>query len=125
MWPTELDDLSQSHQDALTVQHSISAILGMARDLAVHGNMQQRTAVFALLIAGAAASRMEDKMMALNLLRMFEESALGRNTRATRMLLECIYRRKDEQKSRGLSEHVDWMLVAQEYGCQHIVHFGL
>ena len=125
MWPNQAGDLDPNGTDLMEVQQAITDILKISTGIVTRGDLQQRSAVLALLLAGNASRNEDERYSALELLKRFEETGLGCNTRATRTLFEAILRRKDELKASGLPEHVDWILMAQELGWQHLVNFGL
>ena len=125
MWPAQAEDLDRRGNDFVEVQQSVTDILKATSDIVARGDTQQRSAVLALLLAGNASRNENERYSALELLKRFEETSLGCNTRATRILFEAVLKKKDELRASGFSEHVDWIGMAQELGWQHLVNFGL
>ena len=76
-------------------------------------------------MAGVASNIPEDKMRALDFMKVFERESVGSNTGATRRFLEEVYtRQKASMERTGSALEVDWIGVSEEMG-QHIVNFGL
>jgi hypothetical protein len=123
MWPTQRTDTDASQYET-ELGYAVGAVLKIAKELVAHDQLQQRSAVFALLLAGIAASSAKDKIAALDLLRAFESDSLGSNTRATRIVLETVYQRQNESRNRGLTVGIDWPEVAKELGYHDLVNFG-
>lgn len=75
--------------------------------------------VFPLFMAGFASDHPSDKEEALNLLVALEKESMGKVARASRELLEIVYRRQDEELSRaGHALNVDWVQILIETGLQ-------
>ena len=124
MWPTQRRDTEPAHYES-EISYAVHAILKLATDLANRQHLQQRFAIFALLMAGIASNVQEDKMRALDLMKIFERESVGSNTRATRRFLEEVYTRQQNSLERmGTTVDIDWIKVSEEMG-QHIVNFGL
>ena len=124
MWPTQVDDLAASEDVRLEIQDAVSTVIRVAQESVANGDLQQRTTVFALFLAGVSSIDIDERVASIGLLKDFEEVSLGCNTQATRMLLEAVVRRKDELSYDGVAMHVDWMLMAQELGWEHLVNYG-
>ena len=124
MWSTQRRDTEPSHYEQ-EISYAVQAILKLTNDLIGRQHLQQRFVVFALLMAGMAASLQDDKIRALELLKVFEQESVGSNTRATRKFLEEIYvRQRDSLARKGSTLDIDWLEVSASMG-QHIVNFGL
>lgn len=124
MWPSQIDDLDATEDRRLEVQNAVSAVISVAKDSVANGDLQQRTTVFALFLAGVSSTDIDERVVLIGLLRDFEDVSLGCNTQATRILLEAVLRRQDELEFDGLATHVDWILMAQEMGWEHLVNYG-
>ena len=60
----------------------------------------------------------QERHEALNLMGRMEMESIGRNTRATRELLEGVYKKQDE--GQGTTGQVDWVSMLGERGLQLI-----
>lgn len=62
-----------------------------------------------------------ERVLALGLMERMERESIGRNTRATRELLEDVYKRVDAGEGGGQGNSgVDWVRVLGERGLQLI-----
>lgn len=99
------------------LSHSAHEIIQLTRSIISSGHHELRFAVFPLFMAGYVLPK-PDRELALGLMERMERESIGRNTRATRELLEEVYKREDEDRT-GLSG-VDWISVLGERGLQLI-----
>ncbi|KAL8997162.1 MAG: hypothetical protein Q9169_003489 [Polycauliona sp. 2 TL-2023] len=117
-------------------QHEISIssseILTLTRNIIASGHHELRFAVLPLFMAGLVLPR-DERGQALRLMEGMEMESIGRNTRATRELLEAVYAVQDEQSwGRQYQQHpigegggggggdVDWIRMLGERGLQLI-----
>ncbi|KAL8928268.1 MAG: hypothetical protein Q9208_001978 [Pyrenodesmia sp. 3 TL-2023] len=92
-------------------------IIHLTRSIISSGHHELRFAVFPLFMAGYVLP-MQERGLALELMERMETESIGRNTRATRELLEDVYKRGDEG---GMDPSgVDWISVLGEKGLQLI-----
>ncbi|KAL8755146.1 MAG: hypothetical protein Q9199_003850 [Rusavskia elegans] len=122
-WP-----LRHSPTPSTNTHHEISTssseILTLVRNIIASGHHELRFAVFPLFMAGFVLPRHE-RGRALRLMGGMEMESIGRNTRATRELLEAVYCVQDEQ-SWGKQQFgegggdVDWIRMLGEKGLQLI-----
>ncbi|KAL8675349.1 MAG: hypothetical protein Q9168_000306 [Polycauliona sp. 1 TL-2023] len=110
------------------INTSSSEILTLTRNIIASGHHELRFAVLPLFMAGIVLPRHE-RGQALRLMEGIEIESIGRNTRATRELLEAVYTLQDEQRwghqqqSHPLGEgegDVDWIRMLGERGLQLI-----
>lgn len=99
------------------ISHSAHEILHLTRSIISSGHHELRFAVFPLFMAGYVLP-VQERGLTLGLMEGMEVESIGRNTRATRELLEDVYKRGDEGGT-GPSE-VDWIRVLGERGLQLI-----
>ena len=96
----------------------------LTRNIIASGHHELRFAVFPLFMAGFVLPRHE-RGQALQLMEGMEVESIGRNTRATRELLEAVYCMQDErswgqqQFGEGKGD-VDWIRMLGERGLQLI-----
>ncbi len=103
---------------------SSSEIMTLTRNIIASGHHELRFAVFPLFMAGFVLPRHE-RGQALQLMEGMEVESIGRNTRATRELLEAVYCMQDErswgqQQFREGKADVDWIRILGERGLQLI-----
>ncbi|KAL9007008.1 MAG: hypothetical protein Q9188_000296 [Gyalolechia gomerana] len=102
---------------------SLSAheILHLTRSIIGSGHHELRFAVFPLFMAGFVLP-VQERGLALNLMEGMEMESIGRNTRATRELLEDVFERSDRGEGMGAkgASGVDWIRVLGERGLQLI-----
>ncbi|KAL9608508.1 MAG: hypothetical protein Q9167_006673 [Letrouitia subvulpina] len=102
------------------VSNSAREIRSLTREMIRSGHHELRFAVFPLFMAGFVAQATE-RLHTLELMRNLESESIGKNTKATRELLEAVYRRQDETSEwRDLGLDVDWLDVLSERGLQLI-----
>ncbi|KAI4144163.1 MAG: hypothetical protein LQ341_002710, partial [Variospora aurantia] len=91
------------------ISHCAHETLTLARSIISSGHHELRFAVFPLFMAGYVLPPGE-RRLALGLMEVMERESIGRNTRATRELLEDVYARADagEGGAQG-SSGVDWI----------------
>lgn len=95
-------------------------ILSLTREMIRSGHHELRFAVFPLFMAGFV-SQAAERLQTLELMRNLESESIGKNTKATRELLEAVYRRQDETSEwRDLGLDVGWLDVLSERGLQLI-----
>lgn len=98
--------------------------MALSRNIIASGHHALRFAVFPLFMAGFVLPRQE-RGQALRLMEGMEVESIGRNTRATRELLEAVYCTQDE-RSLGQQQFgegkgdVDWIRMLGERGLQLI-----
>ncbi|KAL8731769.1 MAG: hypothetical protein Q9166_003216 [cf. Caloplaca sp. 2 TL-2023] len=95
---------------------SSSEILTLTRNIISSGHHELRFVVFPLFMAGYVLPPHE-RGQALRLMEIMESESIGRNTRATRELLESVYCVQDEY---GGQVDVDWIRMLGERGLQLI-----
>jgi len=123
MWPTQRVDMGPGAEDEIA--QCVSEVLHLANSIIGSHRLEQRFIVFPLFMAGFSSSSGEEKMLALDLMSAMEQESIGRNTRATRQLLQLVYERQNESLMRtGHSLHVDWIDTMMESGLQ-VVNCGL
>ncbi|KAL8644021.1 MAG: hypothetical protein Q9226_007980 [Calogaya cf. arnoldii] len=124
-WP-----LRHSPTPSTNTNHEIttssSEILTLTRNIIASGHHELRFAVFPLFMAGIVLPRHE-RGQALKSMEAMEMESIGRNTRATRKLLEAVYCVQDEQSwgqeqqfGDGGGGDVDWIRMLGERGLQLI-----
>ncbi|KAI4089170.1 MAG: hypothetical protein LQ344_005550 [Seirophora lacunosa] len=102
------------------ISHCAHEILNLTRSIISSGHHELRFAVFPLFMAGYVLPPSE-RALALGLMERMERESIGRNTRATRELLEDVYRRVDAGEGGGQGNSgVDWVRVLGERGLQLI-----
>ncbi|KAL9013811.1 MAG: hypothetical protein Q9173_001524 [Seirophora scorigena] len=102
------------------ISHCAHEILNLTRSIISSGHHELRFAVFPLFMAGYVLPPSE-RVLALGLMERMERESIGRNTRATRELLEDVYRRVDAGEGGGQGNSgVDWVSVLGERGLQLI-----
>ncbi|KAL8737648.1 MAG: hypothetical protein Q9181_001462, partial [Wetmoreana brouardii] len=107
--PSQPYDLAPIHHHE--IQTSAHEILSRTRAIISSGHHELRFAVFPLFMAGYVLPRGE-RHEALTLMGGMEMESIGRNTRATRELLEEVYWRMDEGQRQGEVEvEVDWVRI--------------
>ena len=134
----------QSSADGHSLAASASTILSIAASALAptpHRRLERRFLVFPLFLAGVALAVTRTAIppvghgsgtagadQALELLRVMESESVGRNTGATRRVLqrvmeacEDVYARKD---TGAPSVAVDWFAVAERLNVE-VIHFGL
>ncbi|KAL8770726.1 MAG: hypothetical protein Q9209_003593 [Squamulea sp. 1 TL-2023] len=117
--------LRHSPTPSSTISHEISTssseILTLIRNIIASGHHELRFAVFPLFMAGFVLAPHE-RGQALKLMEGMEMESIGRNTRATRELLEAVYCVQDGQNWGQLGEggEVDWIRMLGERGLQLI-----
>ncbi|KAL8904698.1 MAG: hypothetical protein Q9207_003091 [Kuettlingeria erythrocarpa] len=99
------------------LSHSAQEIIQLTRSIISSGHHELRFAVFPLFMAGYVLPK-PDRELALGLMERMERESIGRNTRATRELLEEVYKRGDE--GRMGPSGVDWISVLGARGLQLI-----
>lgn len=100
--------------------NSAREIFSLTREMIRSGHHELRFAVFPLFMAGFVSPTAE-RLQALELMRNLESESIGKNTKATRELLEAVYRRQDETSEwRDLGLDVGWLEVLSERGLQLI-----
>ena len=123
MWPNQR--LSNAQEDEAQIAQHVSEILELASDTVSSHHLEHGFIVFPLFIAGCAATSATDKALARDLISRMEQESIGKNTRATRKLLEAVYERQNARlASTGQSTDVDWIQVMVESGLQ-VVSYGL
>ncbi len=118
--------LRHSPTPSSTTRHEIttscSEILALVRNIIASGHHELRFAVFPLFMAGFVLAP-QKREQALRLMESMERESIGRNTRATRELLEAVHCVQDEQSWRQHGEEggdVDWIRILGERGLQLI-----
>ncbi|KAL9029340.1 MAG: hypothetical protein Q9196_002403 [Gyalolechia fulgens] len=108
--PTETEILFSAHE-----------ILHLTRSIIASGHHQLRFAVFPLFMAGYVLP-VQERGLALNLMEGMAMESIGRNTSATRELLEDVFQRSDNGEGTGAKGAcgVDWIRVLGERGLQLI-----
>ena len=107
-------------QNSDEVAQSAREILNLTREIVNSGHRELRFVVFPLFMAGFA-SHAQDRQQTMELMRSMETESIGKNTEATRDLLEAVYRQQDEADEwRELGLDVDWLAVLGERGIQLI-----
>lgn len=102
------------------ISHCAHEILNLTRSIISSGHHELRFAVFPLFMAGYVLPPSE-RALALGLMERMERESIGRNTRATRELLEDVYKRVDAGEGGGQGNSgVDWVRVLGERGLQLI-----
>jgi len=108
--------------DVSEISLATRAILQLAHHTISSGRLENRFLVFPIFLAGFASTAREDRRLALNLMRQMEQESIGRNTRATRELLEIVYERQEASISQvGHAMRVDWIQVMLEVGLKVII----
>lgn len=100
---------------------SAHEILHLTRSIIASGHHELRFAVFPLFMAGYVLP-VQERGLALKLMEGMEMESIGRNTRATRELLEDVFERGDRGEGGGKvgASGVDWIGVLGERGLQLI-----
>ena len=93
-------------------------ILHLTRSIISSGHHELRFAVFPLFMAGFVLP-VPERGLALSLMEGMETESIGRNTRATRELLEEVFARGEGMGGKWPSG-VDWIRVLGERGLQLI-----
>ena len=123
MWPSQRAETSRPIESE--IDHCVSAILKVAQGFVSRDRLEFRFVIFPLFMAGFASSTLEPKMLALDLLRTFEETSLAPNASSIRQLLQLVYQRQEQSLlSTGLALHVDWVEVMVENHLQ-VVNFNI
>ncbi|KAL8779368.1 MAG: hypothetical protein Q9213_006973 [Squamulea squamosa] len=120
-WPFRLSP-TPSSTTSYEISTSSSEILTLIRNIIASGHHELRFAVFPLFMAGFVLAPHE-RGQALSLMESMEMESIGRNTRATRELLEAVYCAQDEQHWGQFGEgggDVDWIRILGERGLQLI-----
>ncbi|KAL8836362.1 MAG: hypothetical protein Q9170_002935 [Blastenia crenularia] len=114
--PSATNPLTESE-----ISLSAHEILHLTRSIISSGHHELRFAVFPLFMAGLVLPPHE-RGLALRLMEGMEMESIGRNTRATRELLEDVFERSDRGEGMGSRDAsgVDWMRVLGERGLQLI-----
>ncbi|KAI4129969.1 MAG: hypothetical protein LQ338_001975 [Usnochroma carphineum] len=102
---------------ATEISRAAHEILHLARSIIASGHHELRFVVFPLFMAGYVLP-VRERGMALGLMEGMEVESIGRNTRATRELLEEVYMRGDAGTQGAMG--VDWIGVLGERGLQLI-----
>ncbi|KAJ8604672.1 hypothetical protein MRB53_041704 [Persea americana] len=106
-------------------ERRISAILELASSLIAAKQYERRLIIFPIFIAGTATRQSDNKIRSLELIRAFERSGIGQNTRTVRRLLNLVFEEQSEAVRLGnLAESVEWMEVSKSRGL-HISNCGL
>ncbi|KAK5160219.1 hypothetical protein LTR04_004757 [Oleoguttula sp. CCFEE 6159] len=107
------------------IEQLVSDVLELARMTVEAEHFERRFVVFPLFLAGFATSHPEKKRLAMELLVAMEPTSVGKNTAASRELLQIIYDlQRQSLMAVGHSLAVDWIDVMTERG-MHVVNFGL
>ena len=123
MWPTQR--LNNAQENEAEIAQCVSEILELASDTVSRHHLEHGFIIFPLFIAGCAATSTADQALARDLIHRMEQESIGKNTRATRKLLEAVYERQNARlASTGRSTDVDWIQVMLESGLQ-VVSYGL
>ncbi|KAL8893549.1 MAG: hypothetical protein Q9192_005155 [Flavoplaca navasiana] len=123
-WPLRKKSPTPSMNTHHEIMTSSSEIMTLTRNIIASGHHELRFAVFPLFMAGFVLPRHE-RGQALQLMEGMEVESIGRNTRATRELLEAVYCMQDErswgqqQFGEGKGD-VDWIRMLGERGLQLI-----
>ncbi len=128
-WPLKHISTPPASHAAHEISTSCSEILTLTRNIIASGHHELRFAVFPLFMAGFVLPRHE-RGQALTLMKGMEMESIGRNTRATRELLEAVYCVQDERSwaqpqqqqfgEGGGGGDVDWIRMLGERGLQLI-----
>lgn len=128
-WPLKHTSTPPASHTAHEISTSCSEILTLTRNIIASGHHELRFAVFPLFMAGFVLPRHE-RGQALTLMKGMEMESIGRNTRATRELLEAVYCVQDERSwaqpqqqqfgEGGGGGDVDWIRMLGERGLQLI-----
>lgn len=95
-WPPRKNSPTPSMNTHHEITTSSSEIISLTRDIITSGHHELRFAVFPIFMAGFVLPRHE-RGQALELIKGMEMESIGRNTRATRELLEAVYCMQDER----------------------------
>ncbi|KAI9819039.1 MAG: hypothetical protein M1832_004081 [Thelocarpon impressellum] len=107
------------------VEACASAILDVAEGHLGLEGFDLRLVLFALFMAGCATTAVKGKVLALELLRRYEEASLAPNASVVRQLLEKVYQRQEHDiRTVGHAAGVDWVAVMMENRLQ-VVKYGL
>ncbi|TKA69613.1 hypothetical protein B0A49_05430 [Cryomyces minteri] len=107
------------------IEQLVSEVLELARTTVEAEHFERRFVVFPLFLAGFATSHPEKKRLAMELLVAMEPTSVGKNTAASRELLQTVYDlQRQSLMAVGHSLAVDWIDVMTEHG-MHVVNFGL
>lgn len=122
MWPGQRIDTLPDYDEEIT--YAATEIIQLAQGMLYSGHMECRFMVFPIFMAGYANSNGSHKMLALNLIEQMERESIGRNTAATRHVLERVYEKQNNQfMTTGHSLDVDWMETMIENGLT-VINFG-
>ena len=123
MWPSQwLESGLRQSEDS---SQAVRAILNIASRKVEEEEVELRSLVFPLLLAGVFAESASEKMRAQNLMQALESESIGHNTRATQELLETVCDRQNRRfMDVGHSLDVDCIEVMRSMG-QRTVHLGL
>lgn len=106
---------ASNHPDLLAdAERRVTSTINLATNLLQRNRLERRDVIFPLFIAGTATSQPRSRALILNLIKSFEGSGIGLNTRRTGRLLSAVY---EEQERRvaggGRREEVEWLEVAK------------
>ena len=117
--------MSTSPAHEAEIAQCVAEILEFASDTVSRRQLEHGFIVFPLFMAGCAAATASDKTLARDLIHRMEQESVGKNTRATRKLLEAVYeQQKASLSSTDQSKEVDWVQVMKDSGLQ-VVNYGL
>ncbi|RMZ80596.1 hypothetical protein DV738_g2697, partial [Chaetothyriales sp. CBS 135597] len=123
MWPTQRLDTTPEYDTEIAV--ASNQILNIASRIINEGRADCRFLIFPIFMAGYAAMDGGPKAAAIDLIGKMERHSIGRNTSATKRVLELLYEKQRERfMMTGQSLDVDWMDVVGEQQML-IVNFGL
>ena len=123
MWATQRLDTIPDYDNE--VARCVLEILALSERVIRRRQFEYRFIIFPLFMAGFAAVLPTEKRRAAELMMTMEHESVGKNTRATRELLQAVYEKQRETSmSMRRVPYVDWIEVMHERGLQ-VVNFGL
>lgn len=126
MFPRQrLIPLANQQNINLDTKTRIAHILTLGGSVLASGDLERREPVFAIFMAGFAASNPDEKIQAIDLLKGFEGHGIGQNTSVVRQLLVACCEEQSQRVARGgRMEEVEWLVVGRERGLT-VVNCGL
>jgi hypothetical protein len=107
------------------VSTSIAQVLKIANRVITEARWELQHLTFSLFIAGYAATDIDQKATAINLMSKLEPNSLGTNTAAVRQSLqEICHKQQANMDTTGYDLSVDWVTHLRATG-RGLIMFGL
>lgn len=108
---------SRGSDVAMVVERTAESIMQLGSTIIERGDLDQRSIVFPIFIAGTATRRPDWKVRALDLIRALEGSGIGQNTTTVRKLLMAVYEEQSAAEVDGRPPgEIYWLNVAEQRG---------